>query len=211
MSIDFTFNYKEKLGVLIFGTFNPITKAHINMAYLAKQKFPKADITFIPSSEEYLRDYKKYDKKDIFSNDQRIEMINRAIDSKDKVMYSRCEMDWKVPGDTYSTVQYMKKFYKKVVICIGADNLNSLFLWDNAKKLIKQNKFLIIERNDIDYNENVLNILDKYGKHFMFVKNQYGNISSTSIRNAFHNNRLDEVKDYLDKTTYNYLKGIYFK
>lgn len=211
MSIDFTFNSKEKLAVLIFGTFNPITKAHLNMAYLARQKFSKANIIFIPTSEEYLRDYKKYGDKDIFSNEQRIDMINKAIDTKERVMYSRCEMDWKVPGDTYNTVKYMKKFYKKVIICIGADNLNSLNSWNNFKKLIKQNKFLIVERDNIDYNEDVLNILDKYRKHFMFVKNQYGNISSTSIRNAFHNNRLDEVKDYLDKTTYNYLKGIYFK
>lgn len=211
MAIKITFSSKRKLAVLIFGTFNPITKAHLNMAYLARQKFPKADIVFVPVSEEYLKDYKECENKDIFSNNQRIEMISHAIDSKYNIMYSRCEMDWEVPGDTYNTVQYMKRKYKKVIVCLGADNLNSLPLWDNAKKLIKQNTFLIIERDGVVYNKSVLEMLDKYKKHFIFVKNKYGNISSTCIRNAFHNNRLDEVKDWLDKTTYNYLKGVYYK
>ena len=90
------------------------------------------------------------------------------------------------------------------VLC-GSDNLSYIDEWKYGKYLLENYKFLVTERDT----NNIKLILDKYNEYrnnIKVVKIKKDNISSTYIRNKIRENKLEDVKKYLDKDVYLYIK-----
>lgn len=73
-----------KKCILIFGTFNPITNAHISLGLLAKALYKDSDIYFVIAKTSFLQDWKHYDNKDILSEDARLKLCKEAVVDKDE-------------------------------------------------------------------------------------------------------------------------------
>ena len=90
------------------------------------------------------------------------------------------EIRQKKPTPTYKTILFIKKEYnpKKIYLIIGADNLKTIKLWYNYKRLKKIVEFIIINRPNY-----------KISKKYKII-NLECNISSTKIKKEFLINKI---------------------
>ena len=91
------------------------------------------------------------------------------------------EVDSGMKVSTIDSVKHLLKRYKKIYLIIGADNLNSLHLWDRYDELKTLVTFVVATRDNIKVPEN-----------FLTLKVEE-NISSTKLRDNIDNSMLPKV------------------
>lgn len=196
-----------KKAVLIFGTFNPITAAHVDLGILSASKIPDADIYYIPSNIEFMKKWKNVE--DILTDKERVDLVRKTV-KPHGFFVCDAEVMGVVDGKTYNTILYLKEEYKydEIYICCGYDKLEELHLWYRATKLVKENQFLIFSRNGLGLKDCECPFVLAHKSHFLEMDGKQSNqyISSTKVRQAFLGGRLEEVKEYVPKTVYDYLK-----
>lgn len=177
---------KEKI-ILIGGTFNPPTKAHLKLAELTKEKLNARYVIFIPSKTDYLKTWKHYSDDNILKNDIRLSLL-KSLES-DWLKIDTCEIEEKISGKTYDTIQYMKQKYQNsdIYFAIGSDKLFEISLWYNVRRLLEENKFIVVQRNhdDIEYIINTDSFLKQYKNSFIICDSQndiFQDYSSTKVR-----------------------------
>lgn len=168
---------------LFIGSFNPPTKAHIEICLKLKNDFKK--IVLVPVSSK--------DKKLIDIN-YRIDMLNIL-----KNKYNFLEISTimkKYSYLNYRIIDLLNKEYGELNIIMGSDLLEKFDLFDNYEYLLEKYSFTIISRDNIDV-EKIIN--DKYLKYQNKFKvlNYHSNISSTLVKEKLKENK--SVKSLLDK------------
>lgn len=202
----------EKI-VLIFGTFNPITNAHIQMGVLAKKQLPDSRIIYIPSKNRFLSSWKMMDKRSIMDGDVRICLMEEALATYG---FEVCDIEvaTDISGKTYDTIEAVKEIYgtDEIYICMGTDKVGELHIWYKGEQLISENRYLIISRDGCELDTETYAI-KKYPDRFTLIPNDdYCSVSSTEIREAYISKNLDSVRDSIPDTVYEYLKtheGVY--
>ncbi len=170
-----------KIGVFV-GTFDPIHKGHTDIInYLIKEKI--VDKVLVIATGNY------WDKQNITDLKIRLDMLNLIknndiiIDKKhNKLKY------------TYQILDNLKKENKEheFYLIIGADNAKLLYKWEHFNELIENNIIVIARNNEkINLKTEKMIIIDK----------NFGNISSTKIRND-----IEKYKEYINKNVYYYIK-----
>ena len=93
------------------------------------------------------------------------------------------------------------KHYNHPWFVIGADSLAFISTWIEAKKLIKQNRFIVLNRPGFDVNEifEKDKLLSSYRNHFIIINYELGDISSSDFRKT-----LDET--LVTKEVFEYIK-----
>lgn len=188
--------------VLIFGAFNPVTNAHINMGILAKKKYPDADVIFVPANSNFLKDWKKYNSEDTLSERDRLKLLYDAVKPYG---FGASEIDILSDGKTYNTVQLFNVLFedKEIILCLGSDKLSEILTWYKGEELVKNYKFLIIVRDGV---EKIPNELKKYKNNFTFMRGKYKGVSSTKVRNAVKAGKLEKVKNLIPEVVYNFYR-----
>lgn len=169
------------LGVFT-GSFDPVHKGHIGIVhYLLEEKI--IDKAIIIATGNY------WEKQNITELKIRLDMLEFI--KNDKIIIDKKYNNYEC---TYQILDEIDKEYPNDDICyiIGADNANTLCLWDKYEEIVKR-KIIVINRNDIKVNLNVNNQLN--------IKESFGDISSTKIRS-----NPDKYKDYLEEEVYDYIK-----
>lgn len=193
--------------VLIFGTFNPITNAHLELGIQCKSLIPSADIYYIPSNMNYMKNWKNVDVS-LLKDGERTRLIKYVV-SPFGFNVSNIEILGIVNGNTYETVSYFKENlgYEEVIICLGYDKLSELHLWYKAEELISQNKFLVFKRKNKGIRDCECPLILQYKDRFIEVggNSKYQGVSSTIVRNVYYERKLDDVKDYIPDVVYEYL------
>lgn len=194
-------NKNNKKVILVLGAFNPPTIAHVAMGVYLHNIHPDYIIDYVIANNAYLKSSWKNQKSYIDIN-VRYRLLNFCIDN------SYCNatiLESQLDGKTYNTVKiYKDNGYEDIKICLGEDKLSQLKKWYNAEKLVSENDFIIFSR-DSDKVE-LPDWLISYKDHFEIINwNKYNGISSTVVRNAWVNGKLDSVKDLLPESVYNYL------
>lgn len=207
----------NKKAILIFGAFNPVTLAHIEMGVYARAYVGRdADVIYIPASRQYL-DKKSANNGDLFSDVERLIMLKYAVEPYGFLVYDK-EMYGCVSGKAYDTVQDLKSFafsfsYEDIYIVLGEDNFRDLPNWYKAEELMNENNFIIFSRNEegtcIRLDGDFLNACENPSK-WVFLPSLM-NISSTEVRNAFVDGKLREVKGFLPQLAYEFLQKKYNK
>ena len=204
--------------VVVFGTFNPLTKAHIQIGKLAQEKVQADKVIYVPARDEFLVDWKKMVGSAILNAQTRIMLMKKAFIPYGFVV-SELETANKSDGKTYSSLNLLKQQYlnSKFYLVMGADKIEELDRWYNAQQLISQNRFLIVNRNEMSLSD-VLNkspLASRYAANFTAIVNeQYVHLSSTVIRDACAHKKLVEYQDLLPEIVYQYLferQGIFTK
>ena len=175
---------------LFIGSFNPPTKAHLDICMKLKNKFKK--IVLVPVSSK---------DKELIDINERINMLNIL-----KNKYSFFEINdimKKYSYLNYRIIDILKNEYQDINIIMGSDLLEKFDTFDNYEYLLENYKFTIIPRNNIDIKKLVNNKYFNYQKRFSVLKYQ-SDISSTKVKELLKENK--DINDYLDQDIYDYIK-----
>lgn len=96
---------KHSNAILIFGTFNPITNAHLNLAVTSRSLIDDSDVIFIPAKDEFLRDWKGFGRDSILEN--RISLLNK-VTSELGFLVCDIEITNVVDGKSINTINYIR-------------------------------------------------------------------------------------------------------
>lgn len=194
-------------AILIFGTFNPITNAHINLGIQSQKIIDDSDVVFIPAKDEFLRDWKGYDKESILSN--RLLLLREVI-SDNGFEVCEAEINGEVDGKSIHTIEYIKNRYgyENVYFCMGTDKVPELHKWYKAEELVGENSFLVFTRGE-SLSDAMDEFTSRYADRFTEVveDEKFYDMSSTNVRNAIKSGNIDSIKDTLPDKVYEYLKG----
>ena len=176
-----------KIGIFP-GSYDPIHNDHIKIINELLNKKIIDKIILIP-----LENY--WDKKITSNLKDRIKML-KLISNEKIIIKENLENSY-----AYQIINEIKKEHKNIYYIIGADNLETLNKWKNVEEVLKEN-FIVINRNNIDVNQMLKN--NNYDIDKFTIINLTTSLSSTNIRKKINNK--EDVKEYLDKKIYNYIK-----
>ena len=187
--------------VVVFGgAFNPPTIAHREIYYHIKKSLDFKMFIYLPVSNLYT-------KSSLISNFHRLNMLNLMAEDLEGAHVSELELnDSDFLGTYQSLVRIQEQYDDEVAFVIGADNLRNIHNWKNAKSLLSEFKFIVINRNNIDisyYIESDKHLKD-YKDHFYILPKFNMNVSSTIFRETFD-------PSYVPEKVYEYimLHGLY--
>ncbi|MCR5477316.1 MAG: NAD(+) synthase [Lachnospiraceae bacterium] len=203
--------------ILIMGTFNPPTKAHVAMGTALRERFPEADICYLPSADRFGREWKGFSGGEALNLHTRAELLRGAVPAS-VAGVSEVEGDAeKTDGRTYNTARWFREHTgKRIVLAIGADQLGKLGKWYMAEDLAREYEFVIFTRS-LTGEESKAGLPENFTpwkEHFTFLEFPYGDVSSTRVREAYLEGRLPEIRDLVPENVYRYLeetKGAYWR
>ncbi len=192
----------QKIG-FFGGSFNPITKAHVNLVQDIINKYKLDKIVFVP-----VGDY--YEKEELINEKHRFNMIRMLVSKFPKLEVSDIELNHKEKIFAKDIFKMLKSIYYEddIYFIIGADNLYKMTSWLNLEELVQYN-YIIIERDNIHCDSiiNTNSIIKKNKTNFKIINNRkYNNFSSTLVRNKIKQNDIDDITNYIFEETYKYIK-----
>ena len=197
-----------KLGIL-GATFDPVHKAHIQMAKYALDYCDYVLLT--PCTKPPHKD-----NDNITEDSVRYSMLCLALDSYERLIASDIELKRETTTYTIDTLRQVKNEYSVfdgIVYVIGADTLFQLTTWKEYEEVFKLCTFLVFERKGFSRQQiyERMEILKKnYNTDIIFDTRSVSEISSSVIRKAIVEGD-DSIEWMLDKKVYRYIKeyGIY--
>ncbi len=183
---------------ILSGTFNPIHKAHIQVAKYVKEKFQYDEILIIPAYNPPLKD-------NCESALHRLNMVKLSIENEQGLVLSAIEYENRGKSYSYLTVQKLYERYKidgKLGFIIGTDAYVGLKNWQHCDELKKYVDFVVFER-EIPFTDKRVIELQADGFNLIKANLPFYDISSTEIRKKIKNKEnisdfvTAEVKDYI--------------
>ena len=191
-----------KIGIL-GGTFDPVHKGHIYIAEQCMKHLGMDRIMFLPNGNP---PHKR--GRNITDKEHRYNMIKIAISGCEGF----CVSDYEIRREEYSyTVETMRNLRKlsddEYILIIGADSFYQLDLWYKSEELVKENKFVVLDR-EYDGHGNISEDVERFNKehlsHISLLKIPLIDISSTEIRNRISMGT--DISDMVGENVANYIK-----
>lgn len=190
----------SNIGIL-GGTLDPIHIGHTIIAQAALNELNLDKILFMPSGNPPHKDI-----NNITSNFHRKNMVELAIKSNDKFVFSDFEM--KRTGIIYTsdTLKLLREHTNdNLFFIMGADSLLAIESWHNPDKIFRYCTVLVADR-DYQYmqiKEHIAKLQAKYMARIEFVKSPVIGISSSDIRNLVYKNK--SIKYLVDDKVERYI------
>ena len=197
----------KKLG-FIGGSFNPITYAHLNMANSAISKAEMDKVFFVPVGN-------LYEKPELIDEKQRFEMLQLVCKNEANIDVEDIELNQKNKISTFQAFKMIEDKYKNnetdLFYIMGADNFIKLPEWKESENLIKNYKYIIFERDNLNLEDFIKNneLLNKYKDNFKIIKineKDKEKISSTTVRKLVNENNFEKILKYTKEDVVNYIK-----
>ncbi len=174
----------EKYG-FFGGSFNPVTKAHVELAQDIVNKYNLDKVIFVPVGDFYK-------KKNLISEKDRYKMLQIATKTHTKLEVSNIELN---ETKELTTLQALKKIESKYQNSInyyimGADNIYKMLNSEDLEELAQNYKYIIIKRNQIDCDELIKsnNTLLNNKKNIHIIENDnHKSTNATEVRNKIEN------------------------
>lgn len=196
----------EKYG-FFGGSFNPVTKAHVELAEEIRNKYGLDKVIFVPVGN-------KYNKTGLASEIHRYNMLKVAICKCNNLEVSNIELNQEKNLTTLEAFNMIEEKYPNIekFYIMGADNLGKMLLSSDFEILAKNYKYIIIERNMINCKELIKSNpeLRKNEQNFMIMDNaKYIETSSTKAREELK--KTNSVNSMIDENVLDYIriKGLY--
>ncbi len=161
------------------GTFDPIHHGHLITAQSVKEIRNLDKIIFMPA---YISPHKQHAKAS--SAQHRLNMLKIALDEIPFFECSDYEIKQQTISYTIDTLREFKKYFDKIDLIIGYDNIFQFHTWKEPDEILKLSNIIVLRRKSsypIDY-------IDKYVEAAIFVQTRAIEISATDIRNRVHAN-----------------------
>lgn len=170
---------ESRIGIF-GGTFDPVHNGHIDVAYCALKEARLDKVIFLPNGNPPHKKSGEYTDAT-----HRYNMLQIATEHEKRFEVS----DYELSGErhyTYDTMEHFKSLYPQsdVLFIVGADSLDYLHKWYRAEELIKNNAFVVINRNfreNYSLDDNIAYIKSLGGR---VIRADMGcvDISSTQVR-----------------------------
>ncbi len=186
---------KNKIG-LFFGSFNPIHIGHLILANYMQQYTDMDEVWLVVSPHN---PFKK--KETLLDDNQRLNMVNIALEEYPKLKSSNIEFSLPQPSYTIDTLAFLREKYpnQEFALIMGEDNVVNLHKWKDAGTLISEYQIYVYPRL---HNEKKPKISkDKYHK----VDAPIIEISSTQIRKMIKEGK--NYRPYLSEGVFDYIDG----
>ena len=181
---------------VITGTFNPITKAHIAMGKLAKEKLGEDTIVvYVPSRDDFIKSWKGMEEVQILTEEQRLTLLE-AVLPHFGFLCDSCEISGAVSGYTFDTMSYLSEKHgvlqENCYYVCGSDKLPELYSWQHAIAFISSYRFLVFSRNHEDVKNIIASspLVSSYPEHFIPMDGipRLETMSATQIRASIMKN-----------------------
>jgi len=184
---------------LFFGSFNPIHAGHLVLANYMASFTDLEQVWFVVSPQNPLKQ-----KSTLLDQNQRLHMVNLAIDANLKFKSSNIEFDLPKPSYTINTLAHLKEKYPNhsFSLIIGEDNLESFTKWKNYEEILKQHKLYVYPRPNSNSGEL------KNHKNVIMTEAPLMDISSTFIRNAIKAKK--DVSFFTHPDVWQYIDEMHF-
>lgn len=196
----------SKIG-LYGGSFNPPTKAHIELAKKVIKECNLDKVIFVPVGD-------LYKKEGLAKGIHRYKMLQLACTGEDNLQVSDIEIRENKNYKTIEIFKILKSQYPKeeIFFIMGADNLKKLPFWQESNRLVSDYNYIILDRGLSKSKDIIENseLLKKNKEKFTIISNkEFYECSSTSIREQIKEGKKPEN---LDTGVYNYIREnrIYF-
>lgn len=183
------------------GSFNPPTKAHIELAKKAIKECELDKMIFVPVGD-------LYKKEGMAKGLHRYSMLQLVCEKEDNLQVSDIEIKSNKEYKAIDIFRIIQKEYKESenFFLMGADNFKNLLSWKESNELVSNFNYIILDR-DLEEAEIIIannEILKKNKKRFKIIKNEeFKECSSTNIRKQLENG---EKPENLDDRVYDYIK-----
>jgi nicotinate-nucleotide adenylyltransferase len=184
--------------IIVFGgAFNPPTIAHKEIYYHIQKSIDFDEFIYLPVSNLYT-------KSSLIANHHRANMLELLTKGLKKATVSLLELSDSDFLGTYQSLLRIQEKYpqEEVAFVIGADNLGSIHKWINARNLLIDFKFVVINRDKLDI-EKVIekdNFLKEFKDRFIILPHFDSDISSTIFRETLDPAYVtEEIYDYIMK------------
>ena len=188
--------------VIFGGTFNPPTRAHLDIATEALYYLDAEKVLFVPVSDLYKKD-------DVEISYHRVNMLNLAIGNFRRLEIDFTEVDSVKSTYTYKTVEKIKSQYqdKELFLLIGADNLEDFKNWKNQRSIMENCSLLVVNRNNSSIDETIESneILTEFKNKVIEAPIEEIEISSTEVRNRIASGELEGLENLVDKEVIEYI------
>ena len=185
------------------GSFNPVTKAHVDLALEIVKMFNMDKVIFVPVGDNY-------NKKGLINEKHRYNMLKIATNGYKDLEISDIELNQDRNLTTLEAFQKIEESYDEIskYYIIGADNLYKMILSKDLEILAQKYKYIVIQRGIIDTKEIIKSneILKENKKNFYIMENtKHNDTSSTEVRKNLEsgNNNLESI---LQKEVLNYIE-----
>ena len=131
----------ERLG-FFGGCFNPVTKAHVSLIKDVIKKNDLDKVYFVPMGD-------LYSKEDLIPAKHRIAMLEFALQNEDKMEILNISNN----NSKMSAIDSFKLIDEKFKNCerffiMGSDNYKKIPNWKESEKLMKDYKYIILDREN---------------------------------------------------------------
>ncbi len=193
----------RKIGIM-GGTFNPIHIGHLILGEAAYEQFGLDEVWFMPAGNPP----HKRNRIGRASDEQRVEMVRRAISSNPHFVLSLEEMNEDGYSYTYRTLERLNAQYtqSEFYFIIGADSLFDFDTWREPQRIADACKIVVATRNQIspEVFESVLNQRrEQFHGSFLKLDTPNLDISSQTIRSWIKEHQT--VRYYLPESVRNYI------
>lgn len=190
---------KRKKVVIFGGAFDPVHRAHYNVALNLIEGKPEIDeLWFLPSYSDVFK------KKSLSNPIDRVAMLKLLLDEypSEKMRVCTYEIENKITSGTYKTMLDLQKEYPTIEfsLLLGADQAIKLYKWRNSRKLRREFNVYVHKR----YGKGLPFWAAMAGHCIGFNNNASENISSSAIREFFakrgplrHNKLTNYVNEYI--------------
>lgn len=184
---------------LFFGSFNPIHVGHMVLANYMAQFTDMEQVWFVVSPHNPLKE-----KASLLNQNQRLHMVNLAIDDNPTLRSSNIEFNLPQPSYTINTLAHLKEKYPthQFSLIIGEDNLESFPKWKNYEEILKKHKLYVYPRPNANAE------LLKNHPNIVFTKAPVIDISSTFIRQSIKDGK--SLESFVPQEVWQYIDEMHF-
>ncbi len=191
------------MKVLFYGgAFNPVSKAHIELANYVRTSLQFDKVIFMPTKDQYI----KHDEgKDfVIKDEKRKKLLEEVAKENDWMIVSDYELNLESQPRTYETLCFLRNEGYDLKLLIGSDWLLKLNSgWKYVDEIMHEFGVVLMTRNHDDIEQIIEN--DAYLKQYkdyitcITTPSFYQNISSTKIRHALFSENIQELEQMLPK------------
>lgn len=180
------------------GSFNPPTKAHINLAIEALDKCKLDKLVFVPMGDTYK-------KVGLAKAEDRLKMLEIVCKSANDKRLEVSDIELKLTKRIHAidAFKLIQKAYQndEAFFIMGADNFTNILNWKQSEELISKYKYIVFERKEIDLNKYIEahEQIKKHKENIKIIQNKdHKNTSASEFRGSKDKEIIsEEVLEYI--------------